>query len=96
MVQDGAKIEEIKVMIPPPPILPLTGGERGQRRDIRVANPEEQNKKLIIECFKSQPFWKIDALCQKLDQPRGPIETIVKQLCEFNQQKSAWVLKKAY
>jgi hypothetical protein len=91
------KIEEIVKQIPPPPIINLSEKERGVRADNRVANSEDINKRLIIDKFKNEkPEWKIEPLCQALNQPRGPILALVNQLCDWVGSRSVYVLKSAY
>jgi hypothetical protein len=40
-------------MISPPPIIRTSEKERGVRADNRIANPEDVNKRLIIDQFKN-------------------------------------------
>lgn len=92
-----ARTEVITDMISPPPIIRTSEKERGVRADNRIANPEDVNKRLIIDQFKNvQPEWKIEPLCKSLNQPRGPIENLFTQLCDYVDAKGVWVLKSAY
>ena len=59
--QISVNIEEITELIKPPPIISLTAGkDRNVRQENRVANPEDINRRLIIDSFSEQSYWKIE------------------------------------
>jgi hypothetical protein len=65
-MRDVARVEDIQTFIEPPGNINLASDS--EEADRRVAMPEEQLKRLIINLFQTEKdAWKIEEIAQRLD-----------------------------
>ena len=68
-MRDVARVEDISNPIAPPGNINLVSVSEENER--RVALPEEQLKRLVINLFTTEKdSWKVEEMAQRLDQPR--------------------------
>ena len=48
----------------------------------------------ILKLFEKQSGWKIEEIVKALDHPRNPIKEMLQKLCNFDNSKNRYELKK--
>ena len=94
-MREVARVEDIQNPIAPPGNINLvTVSEENERR---VALPEDQLKRLVINMFTTdkdaKEAWKVEEMTQRLDQPRQPVKKAMDLLCNRDKIRNVYTLK---
>ena len=94
-MREVARVEDIQNPIAPPGNINLvTVSEENERR---VALPEDQLKRLVINMFTTdkdaKEAWKVEEMAQRLDQPRQPVKKVMDLLCNRDKIRNVYTLK---
>ena len=47
-----------------------------------------------MRLFRGQTMLKLDEICNELNQPKEPVKKVLEEMCDYNNNKRAYVLKK--